>query len=473
VHLLPEILLEIRKCSKKLQIYFEEILAENERLRAEIKKLHARINANSTNSSRPPSSSPFVKPKSLRVKTGRRPGGQPGHKGSTLRVLQTPDVVVEHKIDTCSHCGCDISMQAATMKRRQVLDVEITPVVIEHAVMSKTCMACGKTNTAKFPSGVDHYIQYGNTFSAIVVCLAKGNYIPYDRLSEISKDIFGIDVSSGTLVNIVHRCGKSLEGSMEYIKDKLKQAAVVHFDETGNRVKGGNEWLHSAGNEKYTYIKTHARRGSAATDDIGILPEFKGIAIHDFWKSYYNYTLCEHALCNAHILRELNGIRENFAQAWPDKMKKLLVDIKQNVDACGGALSLPETIDYEARYDKILESAEKENSAKGAPKRRGKRGRIAKSKASNLLERMTKYKKDILRFMTDSAISFDNNLAERDIRMSKLQQKISGGFRSDEGSQAFDNIRSYISTATKQGLSMFDSIHAAISGNPLFTNKNP
>jgi len=391
-----------------------------------------------------------------------------------LQVRQRPDVIVKHKIDTCSHCGCDISSQAATIKQtRQVLDLEITPVVTEHCIMSRTCMACGKTSTAKFPQGVNHYIQYGDTYSSIIVCLNKGNYIPYERLANISKDIFGIAASSATLVNIIHKCGKSLSDSMGYIKDKLKQAIVVHFDETGNRVKGENEWLHSAGNEKYTYIKTHVKRGSAATDDIGILPEFKGIAVHDFWKPYYNYTLCGHALCNAHILRELNGISENFHQAWPEQMKMLLVDIKQSTETVGGALNLPETIDYEVRYDKILELAEKENSAKDTPKRRDKRGRIAKSKASNLLERMKKYKKDILKFMTDPAISFDNNLAERDIRMSKLQQKISGGFRSDEGSQAFDNIRSYISTATKQGLSMYESIHAAVSGNPLFTYKNP
>jgi transposase len=256
---------------------------------------------------------------------------------------------------------------------------------------------------------------------------------------------------------------------MDYIKDKLKQATIVHFDETGNRVKGENEWLHSAGNEKYTYIETHAKRGSAATDEIGILPEFKGIAVHDFWKPYYNYTLCSHALCNSHILRELNAISENFAQAWPDKMKSLLAGIKQSTEAAKGVLSLPEITAYETLYDKILKLGQKENPLKDVPEKRGRRGRIAKSKSQNLIERMKLYKHDILRFMTDPQVPFDNNLAERDIRMCKLQQKISGGFRSDEGSQAFDNIRSYISTATKQGLCMFDSIYAAVSGNPLFT----
>ena len=185
-------------------------------------------------------------------------------------------------------------------------------------------------------------------------------------------------------------------------------------------------------------------------------------------KTYYNYSNCKHALCNAHILRELNGITDNFSQAWPEQMKTLLLEVKQSVEAAVGALTPPKTTAYEARYDEILSAGDKENPVKDVPKRRGKRGRIAKSKARNLLERMKNYKKDILKFMTDPAIPFDNNLAERDIRMSKLQQKISGGFRSDEGCQAFDNIRSYISTASKHEISMFESIYRAISGNPLF-----
>ena len=469
MHLLPEIILEIRKCSKKLQTYFENICQENERLRVENKELIARLNQNSSNSNKPPSSNQFIKPKSLRVKTGRKPGGQPGHKGFTLQVRDTPDVTVEHTADACSHCGSDISATTSALyKSRQVVDVQIVPIVTEHCAMSKTCPVCGKTTTAAFPRSVDHYIQYGDTYSSIIVCLAKGNYIPYERLSKISKDILGIAVSSGTLVNIVHKCGKSLNDSMQYIKDQLKQAIVVHFDETGNRVKKQNRWLHSAGNDWFTYVKTHAKRGSAATDDIGILPEFEGTAIHDFWKSYYNYPGCRHALCNAHILRELNGITDNFSQAWPEQMKALLLEVKQSVEAAVGALTPPRTTAYEARYDEILSAGDKENPVKDVPKRRGKRGRIAKSKARNLLERMKNYKKDILKFMTDPAIPFDNNLAERDIRMSKLQQKISGGFRSDEGCQAFDNIRSYISTASKHEISMFESIYSAISGNPLF-----
>ena len=469
-----EILLEICQCSEKVRSYFEVIHRENERLTAENAELRARVNQSSTNSSKPPSSSPFVKPKSLRVKTGRKPGGQPGHKGSTLQVKETPDVVVEHTVDTCSYCGCDISMEAATDRQtRQVVDVQIVPVVTGHCAQSKTCPVCGKETSAAFPQEVDHYIQYGDTFSAIIICLNKGNYIPYDRLSKISKDILGIPVSSGTLVNIVHECGKSLKDSMEYIKDQLKQASVVHFDETGNRVKGKNQWLHSAGNERFTYVETHAKRGSAATDEIGILPVFEGTAIHDFWKSYYKYLGCKHALCNAHILRELTGITENFNQIWSEHMKALLVEIKRSVEAAGRVLTLPETTGFEARYDELLILGDKENPIEmDTLTQRNIRGRTARSKARNLLDRMKLYKQDILKFMVDPAIPFDNNLAERDIRMSKLQQKISGGFRSDEGNDAFDNIRSYISTATKQGISMFESIRAAVAGKPLFTAEN-
>lgn len=306
-----------------------------------------------------------------------------------------------------------------------------------------------------------------------MVCLNKGNHLPYDRLSRVSKDIFGIAVSCGTLVNIVHECGEMLGSSMEYIKDQLKQAKVLHVDETGNRAKGKNLWLHTAGNDQFTYVESHEKRGHAATEDIGILPVFKGTAIHDFWKSYFKYTDCNHALCNAHLLRELNGIIENNKQLWAEQMKSLLVTIKRSVDTAGGSLTPTEAAEYEFRYDEILDLGDKENPIEmEAMAKSNTRGRIAQSKARNLLDRMKLYKKEIIRFMYDPEIPFDNNQAERDIRMCKLQQKISGGFRSDQGNEAFGNIRSYISTSAKQGIPMFDSIFAAVSGNPFFTGNN-
>jgi len=470
----PEVQREIERCSLPIRRYLAAVQAENERLTREITDLRARLLQNSTNSSQPPSSSPFIKPKSLRVKTGRHPGGQPGHPGSTLRVMETPDELVEHKVDTCSHCGGDLSGETAIISRtRQVMDVKIVPMVTQHCVESKTCPVCGKTTAAVFPRGVDHYIQYGDTFRSIMVCLNKGNYIPYDRLARISQDIFGVPVSNGALVNIVHECGQSLETSMTYIKDQLKQSSVVHFDETGTRVKGKNEWLHSAGNEHFTYLETHPKRGSVAIDEIGILPRFTGTAVHDFWKPYYHYPDCRHAICNAHILRELQGVSENYPQTWPVRMKDLLIEIKQRIEDNLGILNLTEFEDFATRYDAILSLGEKENPLTRKTLIPGhKRGPGARGKARNLLDRMRLYKPDILRFMEDPEVPFDNNQAERDIRMSKLQQKISGGFRSDQGNAAFDHIRSYIATAIKQGISVFEAIQAAVSGKRLFTAEN-
>lgn len=470
MHLLPEILQEIRKCSKKLQTYFDDIHAENERLRVENAQLRARINSNSTNSNAPPSSNPFKKPKSLRVKTGKKPGAQAGHKGSTLKTDKNPDKVVRHKVCSCSHCGRDISEHKAYKhKKHQVIDVQVTRVVTEHQTEVKCCPYCGKQTFAAFPYGTGHYVQYGPCYSAMMVCFNQGNHIPYDRLSKISKDIFGIAISCGTLVNIVKRCAGSLKGSMEYIKDQLKRSAVLHVDETGIRINGKNHWLHNASSNKYTYVKTHLKRGSIATDDIGILASFKGVAVHDFWKSYYNYTDCSHAICNAHIIRELNSVIENSKQLWALRMKALLIEINKQANACLRYLPTSKAKQYEARYGKILVIADKENPIKkDIMQKRHIRGRIPRSKARNLIDRMKLYKNDILRFMYDPNIPFDNNQAERDIRMSKLQQKISGCFRSSEGNEAFGKIRSYISTASKHEISMFESIYSAMSGNPLF-----
>jgi transposase len=476
----PEVRREIDHCSPSVRHYFSGIQAENERLIHENAELRAKLNQNCTNSSQPPSSSPFIKPKSLRVKSGRKPGGQPGHQGRNLQVTKTPDEVIEHKVDTCSYCGGDLSQVIATVSQtRQVVDVKIVPLVTRHSVQSKTCPACGKQTTADFPRGVDHYLQYGNTLNSLMVYLNKGNYIPYNRLAKISKEVLGIPVSQGTLVNIVHKCGWSLKPSLANIKDQLKQSSVVHFDETSTRIKGNNQWLHSAGNEQFTYLETHPKRGSAATQAIGILPGFTGTAVHDCWKPYYNYGGCKHALCNAHILRELNGIVENDHQTWAVQMKDLLLEIKQSSEDSLGIITLDEFEDFENRYDAILRSGEKENRLnRGGPIARKtltlshKRGRRAQSKARNLLDRMRRYKTDILRFMEDTEVPFDNNLAERDIRMSKVQQKISGGFRSDHGSAAFNRIRSYLATATKQGISVLEAIQAALSGKPLFTAEN-
>ncbi len=469
----PAIRQEIGRSSLALQQYIALLQADNDRLTEENQTLRARLNQNCTNSSQPPSTSPFIKPHSLRVKSGRKPGGQPGHPGHTLRLKEQPDVVIEHPVEVCCHCGQDLSTEKAALgQTRQVWDVKITPVVTQHNVPTKTCPHCGETTTAAFPPGVDHYIQYGETYESLMIYLNKGHFVPYDRLAEISRDLLNLPVSQGTLVKIVSQCAQALQDSMAYIKNQLIQSAVTHFDETGTRIQGRSYWLHSAGNERFTYLETHAKRGQVATDAIGILPGFRGTACHDFWQPYYHYDKCKHALCNAHLLRDLKGISENFKQSWPVALIDLLLEIKQTIEDYVGILTQDQLDDFNHWYDAIVRLGEKANPL---PQETGqlKRGRKAKGKARNLVERLRDYKEDILRFMNDPEVPFDNNLAERDLRMSKVWLKISGGFRSEGGSLAFDRIRSYIATAIKQGKSVLAAIQAAVSGQPWFTALSP
>ena len=440
---LLEVRSEIDQGSDLLRRYFDELRQELDRLTQENAELRARLNQNSNNSSMPPSSERFVKQRSLREKTGRKQGGQPGHKGRTLRLAETPDIVTLHKTCTCSYCGSSLdSNTTAKYKARQVIDVEIRRVVTEHRALTKQCSVCGKENTASFPQGVDHYQQYGPVYNAVVVCLSQGNYLPYDRLAKVSGDIFQIPVSTGTLVRIVRECAKKLAIPITHIKEQLIKSSLLHCDETGVRVNKKNHWLHTAGNNQYTYLETHCNRGSAATDKIGILPAFQGTVVHDGWQAYNKYKNCDHALCNAHILRELNGIIDNDKQQWPEKMKGLLLEIKHAVDAADGVLTPGKAAIIEIRYDEILVGADEENPIDmKTPARTKIRGRKKRSKARNLIERMKLYKADILKFMYNREVPFDNNLAERNIRMSKLYQKISGGFRSAGGNVAFDIIR--------------------------------
>jgi transposase len=459
-------------CPQELNDFVTKLVTENERLAAENATLKARLNQNCTNSSVPPSKNNFVKPKSLRVSTGRKPGGQPCHKGSTLRISETPDVIVKHKAYVCEHCNATIPGDDTPIRYipRQVVDIEIRRVITEHRAGVFICPDCGKRTTAPFPENVTHYLQYGSLFSALILYLNQGNFIPFDRLAQFSEDVLNISVSTGTLVNIVQKSTQNLDASMKYIKEQLKSAPVVHFDETGTRVEGKTIWRHASGNDLFTYLETHQKRGNEATDAIGILPSFSGIAVHDFWKPYLGYLNCEHAMCNAHLLRELNGIEENDKQVWPKQMKEVLLDAKKLLEIKGSPLSSDEIASLEARYNKVLLLGNSENPIKQKPSTGPqKRGRVAKSKARNLLDRMTQYKGNILLFIHFPEVPFDNNLAERDIRMSKTQQKVSGGFRSNDGCVTFDKYRSYVATAIKHGISVFQASFALTSGHPLFT----
>jgi transposase len=316
-------------------------------------------------------------------------------------------------------------------------------------------------------------VQYGNGVKAMASYLHTYQLLPLSRACEFVSDLFGCSLSEGTLTHALAELSERVEEPTQDIKAKLEVAPVAHFDETGLSIEGKRKWLHVTSTDFLTYYEAHDKRGSEATDAIGILPNFSGIAVHDHWKPYFGYS-CKHALCNAHHLRELIFVAEEFGQAWAKAMQDCLLDIKCAVDKKrenAKRLTDEEIRTFEERYQQILLQGYAENPlASRQDGEKPKRGRPKKTKPRNLLERLDNFRKETLAFMYDFSVPFANNQAERDIRMAKVKQKISGTFRSWEGARAFARIRSYISTARKQGQTAFQAIHRAFSGTPFFAN---
>ena len=437
-----------------------------------VRHLEEQLAKNSRNSSKPPSSDGFKKPspKSLRKKGQRKSGGQPGHTGHTLKMAEKPDHTEVHHVDVCACCRCSLADQEPEgVEKRQVHDLPPRRLIVtEHQTEIKTC-SCGHLNKAAFPEGVNAPVQYGEGVKAAAVYVKTYQHLPYERACELLADLLGCPLSEGTLANIISQCDDLTETPVAQIKEIIEQASVAHFDETGSRVEAKLWWLHSASTENATYYGIHRKRGSEAIDDIGILPDFTGRAIHDFWKPYFGYS-CLHGLCNAHHLRELIFVHEQHQQEWADHMIACLLDIK---DAVGQAkptrdhLAEKQIQAFEARYQQILDEGYAQNPLQPLPPNaKKKRGRRKKSKPRNLLERLDEHRKEALAFMYDFAVPFDNNQAERDIRMMKVQQKISGMFRTEEGAKAFCRIRSYISTARKNAVGAMDALTRLFNGNP-------
>jgi transposase len=454
----------------------DRVVDQITKLTERIKALEEKDNKDSHNSDKPSSSDGLHRRiHKRRESSGKKPGGQEGHEGTTLSMVEHPQQVQIHEVKVCQRCGKSLHQEKVCgYEPRQVFDIPpIAVEVTEHRAQIKRCPHCRQLSVAAFPLGVSHKTQYGPRLKAFAVYLKNYGFLSYDRAAQAFADLFAIPLSVGTLASIDRRCGQRVEGVVEQIRQKLIHAKVVHFDETGLSINGKLHWLHGAGNQEFTYYYPHQRRGTAATDQIGILPRLKGNAVHDNWKPYMKYS-CSHSLCNAHHIRELTAVYEPGGQPWAQQMIGLLLDSKQTVEQAKrtGKKTLPlcDIRKYESRYEAIIASGMKANPPPDRADSPATRGRIKRSKARNLLERLDRLREETLRYMTDFRVPFDNNAAERDIRMMRIQQKVSGAFRSYGGALSFCQIRSYISTIRKQGLSVIDAIMNAFEKDLTLTD---
>jgi len=445
---------------------------ENATLRTENAALRATLGTNSHNSGKPPSSDgPGIKPhpKSQRVVSGRKPGGQPGHDGHTLALVDTPDAVQVHAPSHCQGCGQSLDDVAALRReRRQVVDIPpVRARVIAHQAVTRCCPRCGAETSGAFPPDVAAPVQYGPGVATLAVYLTQEQLLPLARTSAVRAEVCGCPVSERTVERAVADCHERLAAVEAAIKQGVTDAAVAHFDETGVNIGGQTAWLHGASTAHLTFYAVHQKRGRAAMDAIGVMPQFRGRAVHDGLTSYGHYSECTHALCNAHHLRELTFVEEHLGQSWAKDLKGLLREIKQTVDDARGqgraALPMEARQAFARRYDVILEEGMRANPP---PPPTGKRGRPKRGNAGSLVDRLREHKAETLAFMEDLTVPFDNNQAERDIRMTKVREKISGCFRTPMGAARFCRIRGYISTLRKQGMPIFSALGQAIAGTP-------
>jgi transposase len=437
--------------------------------------LEGRLAQDSHNSSRPPSSDGWRRrTKSLRQKSGRKPGGQLGHRGETLRLQATPDVVLEHRPTVCAGCQAPLDAEALVVgrERRQVQDLPPGRLVVtEHQALHLRCPACQQVSVGAFPAEAPSRAQYGLHVRALAVYLTEEQLVPLGRVQALLSDLFSVQVGRGTLVAWVQQAAAVLAPVEDQIKTALQQAPVLHVDETGVRRGGQLAWAHVASTSRLTHFAIHSKRGSEATDAIGILPSFGGVSVHDGWASYQTYTACRHALCNVHHLRELTFVEEEKHQAWAKEMKELLLAMRAAADQARaqGETQVPvrQQTALRAQYRALLARGRLANPPPDTPRRPGQRGRQAQSPTRNLLERLTLYEGQVLAFLADLTIPFDNNQAERDLRSFKVQQKISGCFRSDPGAVAYARIRGYLATMRKQGRALLAALEAVFAGQPL------
>ena len=440
------------------QILFNELqhtkyeLAE---LKERVKSLELQRNKDSHNSHLPPSRDKNRYPKKTRT-SGNPTGGQKGHKGSTLRTVESPDKLIQHKLNgNCHRCGTWLGhIQDRTLIKRQVFDLKIEVVVTEHQAESGIC-SCGKKHTAEFPEGVNAHVQYGSSVRALVNYLSTYQLIPFERLEEIFSDLFKLELCEGTIFNTNNSSFEKLQGFEKKLKTALLNSDINHADETPIKIGKQQSYLHVLSNESMTLLVPHARRGTKAVDEIGVLPKFKGILSSDFFSMYYTSYDCKNAACHSHLSRELTLLEEELGLRWAHELRRFFLDLNSYMDEYRVQdLPLPEC-EKDQFYDEFRRIILRAKIATPDWHQTGK-----KSVAGNLLARIVRHEESVLRFMNDHRVPFTNNLAERDLRMAKTRQKISGCFRSLTGAQIYARLRSYVSTVKKQGRNVLEALIA-------------
>ena len=463
---------ELTQQVERLTEMVKALVQELNEAKTEIAELKERLNKNSQNSSKPPSTDGYKKPapKSLRKASGKKQGGQDGHKGHNLKVDIEPSKTIQYMPTACTGCPRyeECRGHACVAETRRVADACVKIDVTAHQVLEIDCPVCSESLRGRFPENIKAAIQYGENLQSLVVAFSTVGAVSANRIHELFGNIFGIPLSTGTIANMVRHCAENLAEIDEQLKCAVAGLDVAHFDETGTRVDNKLNWVHVASNQFLTYLYLSEKRGKLGMEEGAVLPAFHGIAVHDCWASYWSYGSA-HAICCAHLLRELNGILDNHPeQSWAKSFKKLLLDMKKAKDNAvfegHDALDLDDIARFLKRYSRILRKGYQQNPL--PEKDPGKRGRQKRGKIRSLIDRLKERKEAVCLFIKDFTVPFDNNQAERDLRMVKVKTKVSGCFRTPDGARYFLRIMSYVGTARKQGIRPFEAILKAVSGKP-------
>jgi len=426
-----------------------------------------RLGLNSSNSSKPPSTDD-KKPKKKRAKSDRKPGGQPGRIGKQLKPVSDPDKVEDIKIDKRTLPRGNY--KESGFEARQIIDIDVSIVVTEYRAQVLVDES-GNRFVATFPNHVKRPIQYGSSVKAQSVYMSQYQLMPYARINDYFTNQAHLNISEGSIYNFNFEAYQALDEFEIICKSQLIKSTRVNADETGININGKRHWLHTACNDLWTHFFPHIKRGKTAMDDIGILSKLKGVLCHDHWKSYYQYD-CEHSLCNAHHIRELEWAAIEDRQKWAQQMQDFLYKLNEKVSRAGGKLNKKQQQYYRKKYDIILLAADIECPSPDVIKRAKNRPKPKKTKSRNLLERLRDYKDDVLRFMTREDIPFTNNQGENDLRMTKVQQKISGCFRSEEGALVFCRVRAFLITCRKHDVDESQALNDLFQGKlPEFANE--